>query len=221
MRKIEVYPVPFVGLEQQDEVLRRLAQAGADGIHWDVMDGRYNKNNTLAFMGPESIRRARASYPDLPFEAHLMMEEPWNHLREYAEAKCYTLIPHLEAFPDPDSVKVAITSIWSCAQNAGLALEPGTPVERVFPHLPYLDLVLLMTARTGYPGQEFIDRSGEVRTLRKMREGMEYFRIEVDGGMDRETSRLAREAGADRIVAASHILNSEDFAARIRELRGE
>lgn len=221
---VEIYPVPFVEPERQDSVLRALQDAGADGIQWDVMDGVYNKNNTMRSMGPDRIRDGRCTVR-VPFEAHLMIAEPWKRLETYARAGCEMLIPHIEACPDDRCVQMTIDNARALGTRAGLALEPETPVERVIPYMRQLDMVLCMGVRTGYSGQVYIPGTeGKVAALREAREKGNYsFIIEVDGGMNAETARLVREAGAARIVAASYLLNAPpgEWAGRVRALRGE
>lgn len=211
----EVY-ASLLGAVNIGATLKKLEKAGADGVQLDVMDGKYNLNSTWDAFNPDNVRDLKTS---LPLEAHLMIEEPWNFVVEFCES-CETVIFHYETCSD-EQVKETARKIKMSGRKAGIAIEPETHFSRILPFLPEIDLVLVMTVRTGYAGQKFIDRSAEIKELSDYRKksGLGYL-LEVDGGINGETARIAAVAGADRLVSASFILNSQDFSRAVKALRG-
>lgn len=200
--------------------VQALESSGIDMIHWDVMDGVYNPNNTWDYQGPEVIRGLKKT-TELPFEAHLMIADPFDKLNLFVD--CDAIIFHYEAYRNrEDMIKNTIARIRYLRKEAGIAMEPDTPVSAIEKYLDNLDLVLVMTVKTGYAGQNFIDKSDKIRLLFEIRKRRNLkFRIAVDGGIDNITGKLCREAGADILASASYIMkNPAGYKAAIDSLRG-
>ena len=200
--------------KKMGEELLSVQRAGADWAHLDVMDGVFVTNLTFGLPVISSLRSAS----DIPFDVHLMIVNPENYIARYAEAGADLITVHLEACED---VRGTLRKIRDCGKKAGLSIKPATPAEEVYPYLDELDLVLVMTVEPGYGGQKMIPSCLEkVRVLRKKidLEGRDI-RIQVDGGISPETAPLAREAGADVLVAGSAIFSSPDRAEAIAALR--
>ena len=186
-----------------DEV-RRAADGGVDSIHLDVMDGHFVDNLT---MGPVVVQAVRPA-TDLPFHAHLMIDDPLASVDRFADAGSDLIVFHVEADGDPDEI---IDAIERAGRRPGIALNPETPATSVLPYLERVDMVLVMTVHPGWGGQEFI---GDV--LPKMRElrdeiahrglGVE---IGVDGGVNLDTIAAAYGAGG-RVLVAGNALYATD-----------
>ncbi|MFH0832240.1 MAG: ribulose-phosphate 3-epimerase [Candidatus Aenigmatarchaeota archaeon] len=195
--------------------ITKLEKAGIDMIHWDVMDGVYNPINTMAFQGPDVIKELR-KITGLPFVAHLMIANPIEKIQAFHEAGCDIIVFHYEACKK-DDVSKTIDEIRSYKRIPGIAIEPDTPVGVIYPYLDLLDYVLIMTVKTGYAGQKFIDETNKIRNL-ALKKGS--FEIDVDGGINDITGKLCIGAGATALSAASYISGSDDYSVAIKKLRG-
>jgi ribulose-phosphate 3-epimerase len=197
------------------EEVAELAGAGVDRIQWDVMDGRFVPNLTF---GADLVAACRP-HTTLPFEAHLMVEEPDGWLEAFAAAGCDTLIIHQEA---SRHLHRTLSRIRGLGARAGAALNPATPLESVRHVLEQIDLLLVMTVNPGFGGQAYIQAmEGKVAEARELvdRSGLEVA-IEVDGGISAATAPGARRAGAELLVAGSAILgHPQGKAAAVTELR--
>ena len=207
-----VLPADFARLGEE---CIELEKAGADRIHWDVMDGRFVPNLTF---GPDVIASIRPLV-SLPFEAHLMVEEPHELAQRYAEAGCELLIVHAEACPHLHRTLGAIREL---GMEAGVALNPATPASAVAHILDLCRLVLVMTVNPGWGGQSYISsmesKVAEVRAM--IDEGGHEVELEVDGGIGRATIGAAAKAGAGVFVAGSAVFSDElGFNHAIAELR--
>ncbi|MEZ5824862.1 MAG: ribulose-phosphate 3-epimerase [Geminicoccaceae bacterium] len=196
------------------EDVRAVAEAGADWIHLDVMDGRFVPN--ISF-GADIIRSVRG-VTDLPFDCHLMVEEPGPYLGSFVAAGVQGLTVHAEACRHLDRT---LQQIAELGVRTGLAINPATPACVVEPVLDRLDLILVMTVNPGFGGQKLIPH-----TLEKLRRIAPWARdrgidLQVDGGINAETALSAVDAGADVLVAGSAIFGAKDYAAAIRALRAE
>ena len=189
----------FLSLGEQ---IREAEEAGAEVIHVDVMDGQFVPNITMG----QAVTRACRRATQLPLDVHMMVDRPERMVEEFAEAGASVITVHAEA---TRHVHRTIQLIRATGVEAGLALNPLTPLDFVRDALPYVDLVLLMTVNPGFGGQEFIQRSpARIRTVREWANDLNpACRIEVDGGINPSTAPLVVEAGADLLVAGSSVFN--------------
>ena len=184
-----------LGKEIQD-----LEHAGADMIHIDVMDGHFVPNITI---GPEVIKKLR-KHTSLPFDVHLMISPVNNFIENFAEAGANIITIHPEATNDLQS---SIAKIKSLKKKAGVSLNPETPVEKVMSVLKLIDLVLVMSVNPGFGGQKFMNETlAKVKILRKEidKEKLKTL-IEIDGGINFENAKLAKNAGVDILVSGTTI----------------
>jgi ribulose-phosphate 3-epimerase len=197
--------------------LDRVIAAGADWLHLDIMDGQFVDN--ISF-GPAIVKLVRG-LTTLPLDVHLMIERADHYVPRFVEAGANSITVHVEPEARHD-VAETLRLIRAGGCRAGLTLNPATPFASVEPHLPNLDLLLIMTVHPGFGGQSFRPEMMEkVRRARELRgpSGAGY-EIEVDGGINPETARLAIEHGADVLVAGTSIFKAPDYANAIRDLRG-
>ena len=192
-----------------------LEKAGVDRIQWDVMDGRFVPNLTF---GPDVIASIRP-HVSVMFEAHLMVLAPDELASRYVEAGCELLIVHEEACPH---LHRTLGHVRELGAKAGVALNPGTPIEAVEHVLDLVDLVLVMTVNPGFGGQKYIatmePKIAQLAALRATR-GLD-FDIEVDGGIGPATAAGAAAAGANVLVAGSALVRDElGLAHAVREIR--
>lgn len=189
--------------------------AGADYVHVDVMDNHFVPNLTLGLPVVEAIRGASP----LPLDAHLMIEQPDRWAPAYAEAGCASVTFHAEAAAAP--VRLA-RELRAAGAKAGIALRPATAIEPYLDLLAEFDMVLLMTVERASAGRLSWTRcSPRISRTRQAVEsaGLEV-RVQVDGGISRETIGRAAEAGADVFVAGSAVYKADDADAEIQALRG-
>lgn len=188
----------------------------ADGVHIDVMDNHFVPNLTMGVPMVEALRKVT----DLPFDAHLMIEDPDVWAPGYVDAGAQTVTFHLEAAKAP--IRLA-REIRSRGGRAAVALKPATPVEQIADFLDEFDQVLLMTVEPGFGGQSFLDCVlPKIRRTRELidRTGKDIW-LQVDGGVSPRTIARAARAGADTFVAGSAVYRAEapdEAVQRLREL---
>jgi len=196
--------------------IQALEKAEADLIHIDVMDGHFVPNITI---GPEVIKKLR-KYTSLPFDVHLMISPVHNFIKNFADAGADIITIHPEATNDLIS---SIKEIKSYNKKVGVSLNPKTSIDKVLPILNTIDLVLIMSVNPGFGGQKFMNETlDKVKILRKeIDEKKLKTQIEIDGGINFETSKMAIEAGVDILVSGTTIFkeNGGNLKKNIRLLR--
>jgi ribulose-phosphate 3-epimerase len=214
---IEIAPsilsADFTRLGEEIEAVER---GGAELIHFDVMDGHFVPNITVGLPVLKSVaRRTR-----LPVDAHLMITEPGRYAEQFVEAGAQMVSVHVEAEPH---LHRTLTAIRAAGAQAGVAINPATPLSAIEEALPYADYVLVMSVNPGFGGQKFIATSlDKVRRLRSIIEERRLkTRIEIDGGIDRSNIFEVAAAGAQIIVSGSAVFGESDPAMAVQALRAE
>ena len=193
---------------------KKLENSNLDFIHLDIMDGHFVPN--ISF-GP-SIVKSLEKLSKFPFETHLMISHPLNFLNKFNSSE--TIIFHLECYDNP---KLIISEIKKMNKKVGISIKPGTNVEKLLPFLKDIDLVLIMTVEPGFGGQKFMkDQVKKIEYLKRVSlEKNLKFDIEVDGGINDETSKICSDAGASICVAGTYIFKSDDVHRSINILKGK
>lgn len=191
--------------------------AGADWLHLDIMDGHFVDN--ISF-GPAIVATVR-KLTTLPLDVHLMIEHPDHYAPRFVEAGANSITVHVEPEAKHD-VASTLTAIRSAGCRAGLSLNPATPFSALEPFLSEVDLLLVMTVHPGFGGQAFrpemTAKINEARAWQAQHDAK--FHVEVDGGINADTAKLCREAGADVFVAGTSIFRAPDYARAIEQIRG-
>lgn len=198
----------FANLEKE---IKAVAEAGADWIHVDVMDGRFVPNITIGIPVVKSLKKVSP----LPLDVHLMIEEPERYVEDFIKAGSDYLTIHVEATKDPVAV---LRRIRELGAKPGITLRPKTSLATVLPLLPLCDLVLVMTVEPGFGGQSFMH--DQIEKISKLRQEIKTKNlnclIEVDGGINAETAKLCHEA--DVFVAGSYVFG-KDYKTAIAALK--
>jgi len=198
------------------EEVRAVDEAGADWIHVDVMDGRFVPNITIGPVVVEAVRKAT----NKPVDVHLMIVEPERYLDDFVRAGADHLIVHCE----PGStihLHRALGHIRDLGKTAGVVLNPATPLSQIEYVLELCGIVLIMTVNPGFGGQQFLpEMLPKIRALRQLcdERGLDPV-IEVDGGLSGENAWRVLDAGANAIVAGSHVFHAPDYARAIASIR--
>jgi ribulose-phosphate 3-epimerase len=197
------------------EVLESLNQSGADLVHVDVMDGHFVPNITF---GPPVIKKIR-HYSKLPFDVHLMIAPVERYIKDFSDAGADIITIHPEA---TDNLVQSVQLIKSLGKKAGVSLNPKTDIDQLMPAIHLIDLILIMSVNPGFGGQKFMPEVlNKVKVLRKkIDEEKLPIEIEIDGGIDFETAKLAVDAGVDILVSGTTLFNNkENLKDNITKLR--
>ncbi len=197
------------------EELLRIEKSGADWAHIDVMDGMFVPNITI---GPVVIKSVR-SLSKIPFDVHLMIEDPLRYIDAFADSGADMLTVHTEASGD---ILAAIRKIKDRGLKAGITLNPPAPVTDLDRYLDHVDMVLIMTVQAGFGGQSFKEEClKKIEYVRKWAEEHDKnLEISVDGGINRVTGRKCVDAGATVLVAGSSLFKLADMAPEIALWKG-
>lgn len=195
----------YANLESE---LKRIESS--DLIHVDVMDGHFVPNISIGSPVVASIKKVC----NVPFDVHLMISNPIDYVEDFANAGADIICFHAESNSD---IYQTIDKIVSLGKKPALAIKPNTPIDIVLPHIDRLEMVLVMTVEPGFGGQSFMESTmPKIKALREINKDID---IEVDGGINSETVKIAARAGANVFVAGSAVFKSESPAETISQLR--
>ena len=197
------------------EEIQKVQEAGADWLHVDVMDGHFVPNLTIGPVVVEAIRRASR----IPLDVHLMINHPELYVKPFVDAGAHYLTVHVESpgLRSEAVLRKTLGEIRALGARAGISVRPRTQVEAIAPFAEALDLVLVMSVEPGFGGQTFMPEAvPKVRQVRAWHRG----HVAVDGGINAETGRTMREAGADVLVAGTYVFRSASVREAIASLRG-
>ncbi|MBA8759228.1 ribulose-phosphate 3-epimerase [Staphylococcus coagulans] len=203
----------FLNLKQE---MIELERAGVDALHFDVMDGQFVPNISIGFPILEAVRSATS----LPIDVHLMINNPEQYIDTFIDKGANKLSVHYEATPHIHRI---VQRIKNRGVEAGVVINPGTPISALDTLLDEVDYVLIMSVNPGFGGQKFIPSSlRKIAQLKEQRNQRELdFKIEVDGGVNAETAAQVIEAGADWLVAGSYFFNQQNYQQATQILKGE
>ncbi len=194
--------------------VKEIEKAGAELVHLDVMDGCFVPNMSFGMPVIEALRKHSKMF----FDVHLMIVNPEKYAKRFIDAGADLVTFHYEAASDSAAL---LDEIHAAGAKAAISIKPATPAEDIFHLIPKCDMVLVMTVEPGYGGQKFMpDMLEKVSKIRAEAERLgQDLDIQVDGGINPETAKLAVAAGANVLVAGSSVFNASDRRAAIDALR--
>lgn len=205
--------------EKSIKTIYDLEVAGTNYFHIDVMDGKFVKNNTTEIM--KEYTQYIKQVANTPIEVHLMVEDVETFIKEYIDMQISSIIFHIESCKNEEEVLKFISYIKQNNVKVGLTIKPNTPIEKIYPYLPYIHKVLIMTVEPGEGGQEIIPETiGKIKELNVfIYENGFDIDIEVDGGINNKTAKKVIDAGANILVAGSYIINSNQYKNAIEAIK--
>lgn len=205
--------------ENSTKTIYNLEVAKTDYFHIDVMDGKFVKNNTEEAM--YEYTNIIYNVSNIPIDVHFMTEDVKEHIEKYLPFKPNIITFHIEVTKSEKEVFEFIKLIKENNCKVGISIKPDTKIEEIYPYLPYIHVVLIMTVEPGAGGQAFLPQ-----TLLKVSKLKEYIQnnnldidIEVDGGINADTIKEVKSAGANLIVCGTYIVKSDNFSEKIKELK--
>lgn len=208
---VSILAADFRNLEKE---IRRAEDAGADGIHLDIMDGHFVPNLALGFHDVEAISKLTR----LPLEAHLMVQKPLDYWKRFADLGVGAISAHVETLEDPE---VFLAQATEAGMTPGLAIKPKTPLSKIIPHISNLGFILQMTVEPGFYGQAFLPetlpRLNELHTAFTDSPNSKF--IEVDGGIGPATIAAVSREGATQSVVGSAAFKPKDMTERLKTLK--
>jgi ribulose-phosphate 3-epimerase len=214
-RNIEIAPsILSADFSRLGEEIEAVERGGAAILHFDVMDGHFVPNITIGL----PVLKSLAKVTRLPIDAHLMITEPGRYATQFVDAGAKMVSVHVEA---DAHLHRTLMAIKSAGAQAGVVLNPSTPIAAVDEALQFADYVLVMSVNPGFGGQKFIPESiSKVKRLRQMIDERQLTtRIEIDGGIDRSNIETVVEAGAEIIVAGSAVFGAADAESAVKDLK--
>lgn len=184
--------------------IEKIENSGSKFVHIDIMDGVFVPNISYGMPVVSSVRKATT----LTLDVHLMITQPNRYFQKFIDCGADIITFHLEALKK-DEIVNACKFIHSAGKKVGISIKPDTPVEAVFPYIHIVDMILVMTVEPGFGGQSFI--SSTMEKVRAIRERSNIVDIEVDGGINTATIKIANEAGANIFVLGTAFFNNEQL----------
>lgn len=205
----------FSNLEKE---IKKLNETSCDSIHIDCMDGHFVSNLTF---GPKLIADIKP-YSKKKFDTHLMIENPSKYIDEYINAGSDIITFHIEAMNNNEDAEKLLKYIKSKSIECGIVLKPKTKIKEIMSIISLCDYILIMSVEPGFGGQKIILETLEkVKELVKIRNKEKLnFQIEIDGGINEETAKLAIKAGCDILISGSFLFKNDNMEEKIKKLRG-
>lgn len=194
--------------------IRRVEESGADRIHFDVMDGVFVNNISFGIPVLKSVKKIT----DMFIDVHFMIIDPMKYVDAFVDAGADMITFHVESDVD---IKSTIDKIHSRGIKAGLTVKPNTPIEIVYDYLPFVENILVMSVEPGFGGQGFIHETMEkVSAVKKIITEKRYScLVQVDGGINDVTAKIAIDAGADDLVSGTYLFKSDDMKNAVQAIK--